>query len=202
MADWEPANVLAELHSGRFLKTPGLHYAVTLCGRTRDPVTTMGGLPLTPEITVNDIHPDNGDLLLLPGAQTWLEPEQRQIIEEAGELLAGGTVVAAICGATLALAQAGLLDRRRHTSNAPEALRQFCPGYHGDAYYVDEPAVTDGNLITASGIAPVDFAYQVFRRLDVMNGDTLEAWYQLLTTRKPEHFTALMQSLNRHPHLQ
>lgn len=199
MADWEPANVLAELHSGRFLKTPGLRYTVTLCGRTRDPITTMGGLRLAPEITVDAIHPDTGDLLLLPGAETWLEPEQRQIIEMAGQLLAGGTVVAAICGATLALAQAGLLDRRRHTSNALEALRQFCPGYHGDAYYVDEPAVTDTNLITASGVAPVDFAYQVFRRLGVMNEATLEAWYQLFHTRRPEFFAALIQSIPNHP---
>jgi len=76
-------------------------------------------------------------------------------------------------------------------------LKMFCPAYKGEAYYVDEPAVTDDNLITASGLAPVAFAYQVFSRLDVMNPATLEAWYNLSTTRKPEFFFALMQSLPR-----
>jgi len=200
MADWEPAHVTAELHSGRFLKTPGLHYTVTRCGRTPETVTTMGGLPLTPDILVDEIHPEAGDLLLLPGAETWLDPAQQEIIDTTERLLAGGMVVGAICGATLALAQAGLLDRRSHTSNDLEALRLFCPKYKGDAYYVNEPAVTDNNLITASGLAPVDFAYHIFRRLDVMNESTLVAWYQLYTTRRPEYFYSLMQSLPDNPH--
>ena len=108
-------------------------------------------------------------------------------------------MVAAICGATLGLANAGLLDNRPHTSNDLAVLKMFCPGYHGEQAYVNEPAVTDGNLITASGLAPAEFAYQVFRRLDVMLPATLEAWYGLNTTRKPEYFYALMQSLPRPP---
>ena len=199
MADWEPAYVLAELHSGRFLKTPGLRYAVKLCGRTLEPVTTMGGLSLIPDILVDGIHPETGDLLLLPGADTWLDPAQQQIIDTTEQFLAGGMVVGAICGATFALAQAGLLDHRPHTSNDLAALRQFCPGYKGDSCYVNGPAVTDGNLITASGLAPVDFAYHIFRRLGVMNDDTLEAWFQLQTTRRPEYFYSLMQSLQNSP---
>jgi hypothetical protein len=60
---------------------------------------------------------------------------------------------------------------------------------------VNEPAVTAGNLITASGLAPVEFAYQIFRSLDVMAPATLEAWHGLFTTRQPEYFYALMGSL-------
>ena len=60
----------------------------------------------------------------------------------------------------------------------------FCPNYRGERFYVNEPAVTDGNLITASGLAPVEFAYQVFRTLEVMNPATLEAWHGLFTSRK------------------
>jgi hypothetical protein len=71
----------------------------------------------------------------------------------------------------------------------------FCPNYRGENHYVNEPAVTDGNLITASGLAPVEFAYQVFRRLGVMTPATLEAWHGLFATRQPEYFYALMGSL-------
>lgn len=197
LADWEPGYILAELRSGRYLNDPSLRYDVVLCGRTRDPITTMGGLRLKPDILISDIRPGIGDIVVLPGADTWLDPLQEPVIAKVRTLLDEGTVVAAICGATLALANAGLLDNRPHTSNDPEALKMFCPHYKGERYYVNEPAVTDDNLITASGLALVEFAYQVFRKLDVMAPATLEAWHGLFTTRKPDFFYALMASLPR-----
>jgi len=195
LSDWETGNVMAELRSGRYLKDPSLRYSVVLCGSTLAPVTTMGGLHLTPEVLIRDIHLVPGDVLVLPGADTWLDPAQEPALRVASRLLDEGMLVAAICGATLGLANAGLLDKRPHTSNDPAALKMFCPNYRGENHYVNEPAVTDDNLITASGLAPVEFAYHVFRRLDVMAPATLEAWHGLFTTRQPEYFYALMGSL-------
>lgn len=192
LADWETGHVLAELCSGRYLKNPDNKYNLVLCGRTLAPITTMGGLELKPEVQLRDIRPVNGDLLLLPGADTWLDGAQAPVIATVQKLLEDGVIVAAICGATMALANAGLLDNRPHTSNDPAALNMFCPGYHGEKFYVNEPAVTDANLITASGLAPVEFAYHIFKRLDVMTPGKLDAWYGLFTTRKPEFFYALM----------
>jgi putative intracellular protease/amidase len=146
---------------------------------------------------ITTIHPENSDLVLLPGADTWLNLEQGPVISRIAGFLGNGITVAAICGATLGLANAGLLDNRRHTSNDLTALKMFCPNYRGECFYVNEPAVTDGNLITASGLAPVEFAYQVFRKLDVMTPATLEAWHGLFTSRKPEYFSMLMESLPR-----
>jgi putative intracellular protease/amidase len=197
LADWEPGHVTAELRSGRYLNDPATGFSVILCGSTPAPVTTMGGLHLTPEVLIRDIRPVPGDVLVLPGADTWLDPAQAPALETAARLLDGVILVAAICGATMGLANAGLLDKRPHTSNDLTALKMFCPDYKGEDHYVNEPAVTDGNLITASGLAPVEFAYHVFRRLDVMSPATLEAWHGLFTTRKPEYFYALMGSLPR-----
>jgi putative intracellular protease/amidase len=197
LADWEPGHVIAELRSGRYLKEPVLRYSVVLCGSTLDPITTMGGLHLTPKVLIQDIRPVQGDLLVLPGADTWLDPAQVPAISMASRLLDEGILVTALCGATLGLANAGLLDKRPHTSNDPAALKMFCPNYRGENHYVNEPAVTDSNLITASGLAPVEFAYHVFRRLDVMAPATLEAWHGLFTTRQPEYFYALMGSLSQ-----
>ena len=196
LSDWEPGHVLAELRSGRYLKDPALKYNVVLCGRTPDTVTTMGGIRMTPEILVYDIRPVPGDIVVLPGADTWLAPEQEPVIAKVRELLDNGRVIAAICGATLGLANDGLLDGRPHTSNDLAALKMFCQDYHGEQYYINEPAVTDGNLITASGLAPVEFAYHIFKKLDVMSLATLEAWHGLFTTRKPEFFYALMESVS------
>ncbi len=195
LADWEPGHVIAELRSGRYLKDPALRYSIVLCGSTQDTVTTMGGLQLAPEVLIRDIKPAPGDVLVLPGADTWQDLAQAPALRAAGRLIDGGILVAAICGATLGLANAGLLDDRPHTSNDPAALKMFCPNYRGEDHYVNEPAVTDGNLITASGLAPVEFAYHVFRSLDVMAPATLEAWHGLFTTRRPDYFYALMGSL-------
>lgn len=197
LADWEPCHVMAELRSGRYLKDPVLRYSVVLCGSTLAPVTTMGGVHLTPEVLIRDILPVPGDILVLPGADTWLDPVQAPALQVAGRLLDDGMFIAAICGATLGLANAGLLDNRPHTSNDPASLKMFCPNYRGEDQYVNEPAVTDGNLITASGLASVEFAYHVFRSLDVMAPATLEAWHGLFTTRRPDYFYALMGSLTQ-----
>jgi hypothetical protein len=71
----------------------------------------------------------------------------------------------------------------------------FCPEYTGENFYLNQPAVTDDNLITASGIAPLEFSYEVLKRIDVMKAETLEAWYQLYKTKESKYFYALMESI-------
>jgi putative intracellular protease/amidase len=197
LADWEIGHALAELHSGRYLKNPSMKYKIVLCGKSMETITTMGGLKMTPEALFQDIRPGPRDVVILPGADTWLDPSLEPVIRKVGTILDDGTLVAAICGATMGLANAGLLDNRAHTSNDLMALKMFCPGYKGERWYRNEPAVTDGNLITASGLAPVEFAYQMFRKMGVMTPASLEAWHGLFSTRKPEYFNALMESLQQ-----
>lgn len=60
-----------------------------------------------------------------------------------------------------------------------------------------EPAVSSENLVTASGIAPLEFAIQVMNKLDVFAPDTLHSWYKLNKTHKPEYFFQLMDSISR-----
>ena len=101
----------------------------------------------------------------------------------------------AICGATSALAGAGLLDNRPHTSNGPGFLEMFSPGYKGQDFYIDKPSVADNNLITAGSAGALlmgETDYWAFKRFQP---DTLESWYAYFTTGKPEHFFALMQTL-------
>lgn len=195
LADWEPGYLIAELNSGRYFAEPGTAVPVRTVGATAEPVRTKGGLRLTPDLTVADLDPADSALLILTGGDTWAEPEQAPILAKAREFLAAGVPVAAICGATIALADAGLLDDRPHTSNDPGALAHFAPHYRGAAHYVAEPAVVDGELITASGVAPVEFARAVLDRLGVVKPSTLDAWYRLQTERTTESFLALMGSL-------
>ncbi|MNC80865.1 hypothetical protein D3C75_1337990 [compost metagenome] len=55
-----------------------------------------------------------------------------------------------------------------------------------------QSVVTDGKLITASGIAPLEFAVHVLKALDVMTPEKLKAWYSLYKTQEAKYFYELM----------
>src|SRR5512146_1778756 len=108
MADWEIAHITAELNSGRFLKDGKV--TIRKVAHSLDPVTSMGGMSIHVDVKLSDVEFSEGDLLILPGADTWMEEGHRSVIGMVGTLMDRGVVVAAICGATVALANAGILN--------------------------------------------------------------------------------------------
>lgn len=189
LADWEYGHAVAHLRNPQWQKRPG-HVTVATVAASPDPVTTMGGLRIVPDLTLDRLHPRDSAMLILPGNDIWNTDAFTPFTRAAARFLDAGVPVAAICGATGGLAAAGLLDDRAHTSNAAEFLQST--GYRGAARYVDEPAVIDGDLITASGIAPVEFARAILERLDVYEPDVLDAWYRLYGHRDPAGFHTLV----------
>jgi putative intracellular protease/amidase len=172
-ADWEPAHALAELrrHGG---------YRVEVVGLGSAPVESMGGLCVQPSRLLADVDPADVAVFILPGGDRWeslpLEPELAALL---GQLDAAGVPLAAICAATVAIARTGLLRGRRHTSNGRAYLEQHVPGYDGGADYVEAPAVRDRGLITASGLADVEFAAELFNELDVLSESDRVVWTDL-----------------------
>ena len=153
---------------------------------------TIGGVTILPDMTLDELEPSQSALLILPGSDDWAEGKHIEAREKAKAFLAAGVPVAAICGATVGLALSGILDDKRHTGNHIDQLK--ATNYQGEALYLDQPAVTDGNLITAGGIAPIDFAYQIFKKLEVYTPQVLEAWYGLYKTSDPSYFFALVKA--------
>ncbi|AZK47534.1 type 1 glutamine amidotransferase family protein [Paenibacillus lentus] len=197
MSDWEYGYLIAELNTGRYFKKDISSLKVVTVGANKEMITTMGGLNIKPDISLDECTLESKDLLVLPGGNTWGEVIHQPILKKIGEALKLGTIVAAICGATTALANTGYLDFRRHTSNNLEYIKTVCPNYRGEKFYEMEPAVSGENLVTASGVAPLEFAMEVLKKLDVFAPDTLHAWYNLNKTHKPEYFFQLMNSINR-----
>jgi len=193
LADWEVGLTIAHINRQQWQRDPGRYRIVTV-GLTRHEVTTMGGVRITPDIELDELHPKDSAMLILPGADTWLDGSNARFATKARELLAAGVPVAAICGATAGLAAEGLLDDRAHTSNAAEFLAGT--GYGGGERYVDAPAVTDGNVITASANAPAEFAREVLARLEVYTPSVLNSWYKLYGEQDPAGFFELMASEN------
>ncbi|WP_280390677.1 DJ-1/PfpI family protein [Nocardia brasiliensis] len=203
-SDWEIGAATAHINRTHWQKEPGTWQTKTV-GPTTVPITTLGGMHVTPEMALADLRPEDSAMLILAGADTWDTEELRPLGRKAPELQAGGgpvaavfgapprspgrpappppeflaagVPVAAICGATLGLALEGLLDERKHTSNVREFL--LYSGYAGADHYVDEAAVTDGELITAGGTSPFEFAREVLGKLGVYEPHVLAGWYQL-----------------------
>lgn len=197
MSDWEYGHLIAELNSGRYFKKELAPLKVVTVGTNNEIITTMGGLSIKPDISLDECTLESNDLLVLPGGTTWGESIHHPILKKIGEALKLGTIVAAICGATEGLANFGYLDSRKHTSNDLEYIKMVCPNYKGEQLYKMEPAVCDENLITASGVAPLEFAMEVLKKIDVFAPDTLHSWYNLNKTYKPEYFFQLMNSITR-----
>lgn len=197
MSDWEYGYLIAELNSGRYFKKNAVPVEIVTVGTAKKIITTMGGLKIMPDISLEECTFEGKDLIILPGGVTWGEDVHQPLLKKIDEALELGTIVAAICGAAIGLATNGYLDSRMHTSNNLEYLKMVCPNYKGENHYVNVSAVSDANLVTASGTAPIEFAKEVLGVLDVFTPETLQAWYNLNTTHKAEYYFGLMNSLNR-----
>lgn len=188
LADWEIGYLTAHLANGAYQR-PGFSARVVTVGLSPEPITTMGGLRVTPEVTVDQVDPARSLGLVLPGGETWTEPELQPFVALGQQFLDADKVLAAICGATFALAAAGILDTRRHTSNDGGWLASS--GYAGTANYCVERAVTDQQVVTAGGMSAVPFTRAVFEAIGSHDPDVLDAWELLYGSGDPAGYFAL-----------
>lgn len=105
------------------------------------------GKRITPDLTIEEVREHDYDALLLPGGVS--NPDQLRGRADAVALIRAfveaGKPVAAICHAPWLLVEADVLRGKRATSwpSIRTDLR------NAGAEVVDEPAVTDGNIITS-----------------------------------------------------
>lgn len=176
-ADWELGFVLPGIKDAK-------DWGVVTFSLDGKPVTSMGGLKVTPETTIDKIKPADFAMLIIPGAEAWNRGEIRPITELGKAFLAADKPVAGICGATLAVGYMGKFGEWAHTSNSLEYLEKHLPGYDGQANYIDQPAVTGGRIITASGAGALEFMREVLRMLKTHPDAEIEEWYQMLKKGK------------------
>lgn len=190
-ADWEAAFAVAGIHQPAFQREPG-QWRVQVVGGSQAPVRSMGGMAVLPDLTLEQITPADSTMLILPGGLGWDQGLHLDAARKARDFLRAGVPVAAACGATAGLARVGVLDERRHTSNALAYLKGV-PEYRGSDRYEEAPAFSDGDLITAGGMAPLEFAKEIFKRLAIYSDEVLEAWYALYKTGESAQFARLQQ---------
>src|SRR5262245_37286847 len=110
-ADWEPSYALSQI------RQTGAGEVVSV-GLTQHPVRSMGGLTVVPDVTVEQVAPEQVRLFLLPGGDQWEtnNPDPR-LLRLVNDTMDAGAPLAAICGATVGVVRGGLLRGRAHTSN-------------------------------------------------------------------------------------
>lgn len=166
-ADWETTLLNAVAHAfykveTRFA-TPG--------GK---PVTSSGGMTVTPTLALEDIDVAGYDAIIVSGGTIWQSPNAPDLAPLLHAAKAEGKLIGLICDATVAAARTGLLDTLRHTSNGAGYL-DFT-GYKGGALYRDTPAaVSDGGIVTAPGTSPVAFMAAIMEGLGL--GDDNLSYY-------------------------
>ncbi|WP_075290166.1 type 1 glutamine amidotransferase family protein [Pararhizobium arenae] len=163
-ADWECALLMASARSDLGFEivtaTPG--------GRG---VMSMGGLKVVPDRDAETLDPASFDALVVSGGTIWQTEAAPDLSLVYRRFNDHGRPIAAICGATIAFARAGLLDTVAHTSNSIGLLERE-PRYRGADLYIDQPqAVSDQGVITAAETAPVSFTAEIYRAIGFSSED-------------------------------
>jgi protease I len=124
---------------------------VVLASLKRDPIQATihddPGKTIRPDLTIDEVNADDFDALILPGGVR--NPDQLRIHGDVIALIRTfaeqGKPVGAICHAPWLLVEADLVRDRTATSwpSIRTDLR------NAGAFVVDEPAVTDGNIVTS-----------------------------------------------------
>jgi putative intracellular protease/amidase len=166
LSDWEPGLAVAEINKSR-------DYSVKTVGFSKDTIVTMGGVSIIPDCTIDEINYNNAAIIILPGGGMWEKDPVRDMVHVVEKFMKRDIPVAAICGTTVFLARHGFLEGIEHTSNGEAYLQNLVGKYKGNDLYVNKPSVSDNGIITANGIASLEFARDVLGELGVYDKDTL-----------------------------
>lgn len=171
-SDWEIAYLTPEINKSE-------NHELIFISDNGNSVTSMGGLQVQPNSSLSEINIKEIGLLILPGGEAWENGGNTEI----EKILAGTNElekpIAAICAATTYLGKSGILDNIKHTSNDLNYLKAIAPEYNGENNYQSLLAISDKNIITANGIAPIEFAREVFNMINLYDDENREKWFQL-----------------------
>lgn len=172
-SDWEIAYLTSEIN-----KNP--NFQLIYFSQAGEEIQSAGGLKIIPNESLENIDKSAIDAIILPGGPIWENSEYPdQLSRLVQEINQDKIPIGAICAATVFLGNLELLNNRIHTSNDLHYLEKSSLKYTGARYYRSNLVIKDDNLITASGIAPIEFAKELFKLIELYDEESIEKWYQL-----------------------
>lgn len=171
-ADWEAAYIssaISMLGQGEFeIKTVSL---------SKDCVQSIGGFKVLPDYDIESV-PNDYEALILIGGMTWRSEKTKKIKKLVEDCFQKGKILGGICDASAFLGTIGVLNDVIHTSNDLNDLKQWAGSvYKGETKYIAKQAVSDKNVITANGTAPMEFAKEILLALNVASEEKVLDWY-------------------------
>jgi len=124
---------------------------VDIAAPSLDDIGGENGYTVTPDLRIDDVDPDDYDLLVVPGGFPDGAPATVRAIPKAQEIarsfFAKNKPVASICHGPWLLVSAGLVEGRHLTSYWHDGVPEEIVGAGG--LWEDRAVVVDGNLVTS-----------------------------------------------------
>ncbi len=186
-ADWEAAYIssaITMLGQGQ--------YSIKTVSLSQDYVQSIGGFRVLPDYDIKSV-PSDYEALILIGGMTWRSEDTQQIKALVEDCRQKGKVLGGICDASAFLGTVGVLNDVYHTSNDLHDLKQWAGSiYTGETKYIAKQAVSDKNIITANGTAPLEYAKEILFALNVASEKKIIDWYNF---HKLGYYTAPMPKM-------
>jgi AraC family transcriptional activator FtrA len=137
-------------------------YDFKVCGLEPGPLRAIGGLTVTPEQGIEQLH--RADTIVIPGWRDPRETPPARLIDALRRAHRRGARLVSICSGVFVIAATGLLNGKRATTHwryTDELARRY-PEIHiqPDVLYVDE-----GDILTSAGSAAgIDLGLYIIRR--------------------------------------
>jgi putative intracellular protease/amidase len=177
-ADWEYALIAG---TGRAFYGLDVQFFAPKTGEVR----SQGGLITIISQSLDEISKWSPKVLVVVGGNIWTTESAPDVSELLKMQHSSGGVVAGICGGTLALARAGLLNEALHTSNNVDFLNQNVTDYSGSRYFRESPsAISENRVITAAGTAPVSFTAAIFESCG-LNQEIILQFRKMMSAEHP-----------------
>ncbi len=152
-------------------------YEVKIVSLNKDYVQSIGGFRVMPDYDIQSV-PSDYEAVILIGGMAWADKNALQLKPLIDDCLKKNRVLGGICNASAFLGTIEVLNDVKHTSNGFEFLKQWAgSAYTGAAKYVAKQAVRDGNIITANGTAPLEFAKEILFALNIASAEKINSWY-------------------------
>lgn len=152
----------------------GCNITVETCGFTKQVISTFH-VPVTVDKIIQEIRTEDYDALAIPGGFEefgfYEEAYNEKFLKIIREFHEQKKPVASVCVAALALGKSGILKGRRATTyhlgggRRQQQLKEF------EAIVVNEPVVTDINIITS--YCPQTAPYVAFKLLELLTSKEL-----------------------------
>lgn len=152
-------------------------YVNKIVAPSLEPVKSIGGFRVLPDYTFDTIPKDYSALILI-GGYNWQSSEADNLIPIVKDALKRNIVVGAICNAASWMAKQGFLNSIKHTGNGLEQLKLWgSDNYTNEKYYINEQAVSDGNVVTANGTGHLEFACELLKLLKNDTEEMIDRYY-------------------------